>query len=87
MDNYNHSFDTGAAWAHLALQASLIGWATHAMGGFDVARAVADLGVPPDYRMEVMVAIGRYRVDPDVPARPNARAPLSSLVREGRFRV
>jgi nitroreductase len=31
----SHSFDAGAAWAQLALQAHLWGWSTHAMGGFD----------------------------------------------------
>jgi nitroreductase len=84
VESYSHSFDTGAAWACLALQASLIGWAAHAMGGFDVARATRDLEVPDDYRVECMVAIGRYQANP---AKPNARAPLTSLVREGVFRV
>ena len=41
-ENYNHSLDTGAAWGYLALQASMMGWAAHAMGGFDVPRAIAD---------------------------------------------
>ncbi len=83
VENYNHSFDTGAACAFLALQASLMGWAAHAMGGFDVPRAIADLGIPEDYRIECMVAIGRYKPDPD--AKPNARSPLASFVREGAF--
>jgi nitroreductase len=87
VESYSHSFDTGAAWACLALQASLIGWAAHAMGGFDVARATRDLEVPDDYRVECMVAIGRYQADEANPAKPNARAPLTSLVREGVFRV
>ena len=30
-----HSFDTGAAWQNLALQASIKGFVVHAMGGFD----------------------------------------------------
>ena len=34
----SHSFDTGAAWAYFALEAQRLGWATHAMGGFDVER-------------------------------------------------
>lgn len=85
VENYNHSFDTGAAWAYLALQANLSGWAAHAMGGFDVPRAIADLGIPDDYRIECMVAIGRYRGDPDAPASPNARSPQASFVREGVF--
>ena len=39
-ENYSHSFDTGAACMALALQAAAMGWAAHAMGGFDLARAV-----------------------------------------------
>src|SRR5271155_3133930 len=30
-----HSFDAGAAWAHLALQAEHLGWSAHAMAGSD----------------------------------------------------
>ena len=85
--NYTHSFDAGAAWACLALQASLLGWAAHAMGGFDVPRAIVDLGIPDDYRIECIVAIGRYAPDAETPAKPNARAPLTSFVREGVFAV
>ena len=32
-------FDAGAAWGHLALQASLAGWHAHGIGGFDRDRA------------------------------------------------
>lgn len=84
VENYNHSFDTGAAWAFLALQASLMGWAAHAMGGFDVPRAIVDLGIPDDYKIECIVAIGRYKAEAG--ATPNARSPLASFVREGAFR-
>ena len=31
--SHSHSFDAGAAWANLALQASAMGWAAHAMVG------------------------------------------------------
>ena len=41
-----HSFDTGAAWAYLALAAHQRGWAAHAMGGFDVERATPVLNLP-----------------------------------------
>jgi nitroreductase len=84
-ENYNHSFDTGAAWACLALQASLMGWSAHAMGGFDVPRAIADLGMPDDYRLECIVAVGRYQAPADDPARPNQRSPQAAFVRAGRF--
>ena len=84
-DNPSHSFDTGAACMALALQAAAMGWAAHAMGGFDLARAVSDLNVPDDYRMECMIAIGRVLQDASAPAKPNERAPQTSFVRAGRF--
>jgi nitroreductase len=87
VQNYSHSFDAGAAWANLALQASLMGWTAHGMGGFDTARAIVDLRIPDDYRIECMVAVGRYKQDPSEPAKPNARSPLTSFVREGVFQA
>lgn len=86
-ENYNHSFDTGAAWACLALQASLIGWTAHAMGGFNVPRAIKDFAIPDEYRMECMVAIGRYKEPAESPSPPNARSPQTSFVRAGVFRA
>ena len=83
-ENYNHSFDTGAAWAYFALQAAMMGWAAHAMGGFDVPRATKDLGIPDDYRIEAMIAVGRY-LAPAEAAVPNSRSPQSSFVRQGVF--
>ncbi len=88
----SHSFDAGAAWAHLALQAHLLGWATHAMGGFDRERATALLEVPPDHRIEAFVAIGRRGDPATLPdwararEKPSDRRPVSELVREGFFR-
>ena len=41
-----HSFDAGAAWENLALQASAKGYAAHGMEGFDHDKARADLGGP-----------------------------------------
>ena len=84
-ENYSHSFDAGAACMSLALQAAAIGWAAHAMAGFDLARATATLQVPEDYRIECMIAVGRRLENPDAPAQPNGRAPLASFVRAGRF--
>jgi nitroreductase len=87
----SHSFDTGAAWANLALQASLAGWHTHAMAGFDVDRARTVLNVPDDYRVEAAVAIGRLGDKSNLPERlramenPNGRRPLSETVLEGGF--
>ena len=81
--NRSHSFDTGAACACLALQASRLGLHAHAMGGFDETRALRDLAVPDDYRLEAMIAVGRRRADDS--AVPSGRSPQASFVRAGRF--
>ncbi len=88
----SHSFDAGAAWAHLALQAHLLGWAAHAMGGFDRERAQAGLEVPADHRIEAFIAVGRPGDPTTLPEwarareKPSDRKPISELVREGWFR-
>ena len=89
--NYSHSFDAGAAWACLALQASQLGWQAHGMAGFDHERAVQELGVPPNYRPEAMIAIGRpgdkATLSEALQARetPSQRDPIISRVFEGTF--
>ncbi len=86
-----HSFDAGAAWACLALQAARSGWHAHAMAGFERERLRAALGVPADHAVETVVAIGR-RGDPAVlpetlrdREHPSPRLPLSAIAAEGRF--
>lgn len=87
----NHSFDSGAAWAHLSLQALALGWHTRAMGGYDKEKARAVLGIPDDYHLEVTVAIGRKAAIDTLPEHLQAREkltqrkPLSELVSEGKF--
>ena len=46
----NHSLDAGAAWAHLALQATHSGWIAHAIGGFEAADARRELAIPETRR-------------------------------------
>jgi nitroreductase len=90
----SHSFDAGAAWACLALQASRIGWAAHGMAGFDPKAAYEALGVPEaEYRVEAAIAVGRP-TDAEVleePYRsretPSPRRPVGEFASEGRFRV
>ncbi len=87
----SHAFDTGAAWASLALQASLAGWQTHALGGFDQAKAREALGIPEGYHLEAVVAVGKRgdkaTLSPELQAReqPSLRRPLSELVAAGQF--
>ncbi len=87
-----HSFDAGAAWLSLALQARIAGWYTHGMAGFDHEAARERLGVPADFHVEAMIAIGRRGDKQALPEalqareQPNDRLPLQQLVAEGAFR-
>lgn len=56
--------DTGAALAHLMLQAHALGLYAHGMAGFDRARAPEVLGIPGDYDVGAAVALG-YRDAPE----------------------
>ena len=91
--SHSHSFDTGAAWACLALQATAMGWHAHGMGGFDMKRAAAELRVPSGYRVEAAIAIGRRGDKSVLPeaaqAReaPNQRNPVRDFAFEGGFTV
>ena len=87
----SHAFDTGAAWAQLALQAAQAGWFAHGMAGFDRDRLRAALGVPEDHALHAVVAIGRLGDKTSLPealqARevPSHRLPLQAIAAEGRF--
>lgn len=92
-DSHSHSFDAGAAWAMLALQAVRSGLFAHGMTGFDGDAARAAMAVPDGYRIEAAVAIGRIG-DPATLAEglraremPSGRTPLDRLVSEGVFRT
>jgi nitroreductase len=86
-----HSFDTGAAWGFLALQAFAKGYAVRGMEGFDSVRARRDLGIPDDYAIEVMVAVGgpapRETLSPKLQEReiPSPRRKLTETVFEGKW--
>ncbi|MEJ2461605.1 MAG: nitroreductase family protein [Candidatus Thiodiazotropha sp.] len=86
-----HSFDAGAAWAHLALQATALGYQAHAMAGirFEVIRQ--RLSIPDNYRIEIAVAIGRLAAPSRLPSAlrqretPSSRLPLDRIAFAGRF--
>jgi nitroreductase len=86
-----HSFDTGAAWENLALQATLAGLVTHGMQGFDYERARTELRIPEGFRVEAMVAVGRPGDPAKLPEQarareqPSDRKPLSEITCEGPF--
>ncbi|MEO7178991.1 MAG: nitroreductase family protein [Allosphingosinicella sp.] len=57
--SHTHSYDSGAAWACLALQATRMGYQAHGMSGVDFDRAREELGVPERYRIEAAAVVGR----------------------------
>jgi nitroreductase len=91
--SHSHSFDAGAAWANLALQATSMGWHAHGMVGLDMKRAAEELHVPDDYRVEAAIAIGRKGDKATLPealqAReaPNGREKVGNFAFEGGFTV
>lgn len=86
------TFDAGAAWMSLALQAHELGLNVRAMGGIHRELVHLELGVPTDdYEVACGLAIG-YRGDPSLlPAElqkkelPNTRRPLAEVAVRGRF--
>jgi nitroreductase len=86
-----HAFDAGAAWANLALQASLSGWHTHAIGGYDKNKARELLGIPAEYELQAAIVIGKLGDKSLLPAnlqereQPSPRKPLAELIAEGGF--
>ena len=88
-ESHSHSFDAGAAWAQMGLQAARMGYHAHGMTGLDFERATAALGVPDDFRLEAAVAIGR-RADPAILPEglrereaPSPRKPLEEIAFAG----
>ena len=86
-----HSFDTGAAWACLALQATRMGYFAHGMSGIQYELARAELALPERYRLDAACVIGRIgdpaQLEEKLRARevPSGRKPLAEFVHAGCF--
>lgn len=91
-DSRTHSFDTGAAWENVALQAELKGLVCHGMEGFDYDKAKKDLNIPDDYNVEAMVVIGKPGKKEDLAEMlqekemPSDRKALEDIIIEGKFK-
>ncbi len=86
-----HSFDAGAAWACLALQASLMGYHAHGMSGIQHDLARAELAIPDRWTLNAACAIGRLG-DPAILSEklharefPSDRKPQQGFVHAGAF--
>ncbi len=90
-ESSTHSFDAGAAWVSLALQATRMGYHAHGMSGIQYDLARAALGLPERYVLNAACAIGRAgdvaQLDEKLQARehPSDRKPQSEFVHAGRF--
>lgn len=94
----SHSLDTGCALQSLTLQAALMGYIAHPMGGIlpDKIRAelgIAELGIDDeDYKVECGIAIGRLAPVDHLPERfrerekMSQRRPLSETAFRGEFK-
>ena len=56
-------YDLGAASSYLTLEAATLGLTTHQMGGFDQAAARSALGIPAEYAIGAVIALG-YQGEP-----------------------
>ncbi|BAP43998.1 nitroreductase family protein [Pseudomonas sp. LJDD11] len=86
-----HTFDTGSAWGLFALQASLSGWHTHGMAGFDQDLTRQELKIPEHYAIHAVIAVGKAGDKASLPEYlqgrevPSPRQPVSELAAEGDF--
>lgn len=89
--SHTHSSDAGCAWGYAALQATMIGYVTHGMVGFDREAAFRELNVPAGHRIEMMFAVGKQGDPAKLPEplrareKPNERKPLAETAMEGGF--
>jgi nitroreductase len=85
--NYYALFDLGSASGAITLEAAALGISTHQMGGFDHETARKVLGIPEEYVLGSVMAMG-YVGDPaalpeqyaKTETSPRSRKPLSEVV-------
>jgi len=86
-----HTFDAGSAWMSIALQGSISGLVIDAIGGFDREETRKNLAIPAEFKIEIIIAIGKpgnkESLSPELQARevPNNRKPLNEIVFEDTF--
>lgn len=91
LPNWSHSFDAGAAWMALAVQAQAMGYYTHGMVGIDFDRARAELKLPERFRLEAAAVIGRMGAVENLPEGlrereiVSDRKPVASIAAAGDF--
>ena len=81
-----HSFDAGAAWMSLALQARHMGLVAHGMQGFDAQAAREVLSLPEVFDLPALIAVGHPGNVEDLPEKyqerekPSGRKSLDEIL-------
>ncbi len=90
--SHSHSFDAGAAWAQMALQATALGYHAHGMAGIDYDRAREELSIPEGFRLEAAAVIGTRDTPERLPEKlrerekPSDRKQVNEIAFAGNFR-
>ena len=90
-EDAQHSFGAGSAFMSLSLQARLKDLVVHGMAGFDYEKAKKELGVPDNYQIDCMIAVGKQGEIEEFPERmqksekPNSRKKVYEIIAKGRF--
>lgn len=91
--NGTNQFDAGTSWGFLALAALQNGLITHGMAGFYADKAREVLGVPEDFDILAVIALGK-RADistlpPEVQKKEviSTRRALNETIMEGKFQL
>lgn len=84
--------DTGMATAHLMLQATDLGLATHPMGGFDHQKVSENFKLPKEYQPVAVIAVGYKGDESTLPEdlrkrqnTPRIRKALNEIAFKGKF--
>ena len=92
--NRHAAYDTGAAMAQMALQATALGLQMHQMGGYDMDKARALLGIPEGYELRAAIALGHpgpaSALPEELAARetaPRQRKPVGEWVHYGAWKA
>ncbi|GAA5234252.1 nitroreductase family protein [Verticiella sediminum] len=86
-----HTFDSGAAWAYFALQASRMGLASHGVAGFDKDKVRQLFSIPQDFTCEIAILAGKPGDKSGLPEflqgkeEPSQRRPLAEIAFNGYF--
>lgn len=86
------SFDTGAAWQNMCLQADMNGLTVRGVSGFDYSRAYKEFAIPGSYKIEIMCTIAKPGKKTDLPCYmqpkevPTNRKKVSEIAFENSFR-